>query len=229
MRPSAQRRQALGKLAALVLQQRSSHPLRLAIDGVDAAGKTCLADELAEILASKRPVVRASLDNFHRLREKRYRRGRLSPLGYYQDSFDYPALIESLLLPLGPGGDRRYRLAVFDYRLDTRVESERLEANNESILVFDGIFLLRPELRQYWDYSIFVQVDFPTALERAAQRESLQAGSPADQEDTRQLMGLYEERYIPAQKLYLEEAHPHRYANVVWDNCDLDRPVLIVR
>jgi uridine kinase len=33
-------------------------------------------------------------------------------------------------------------------------------ADADAILLFDGIFLHRPELRPYWDFSIFLAVNF---------------------------------------------------------------------
>src|SRR5262245_28892710 len=81
---------------------------RVAIDGPDAAGKTTLADELAELLAARGTVtVRASIDGFHRPRQERLAAGELSPRGYLEYSFDLAALRRDLLEPLGPGGSRR--------------------------------------------------------------------------------------------------------------------------
>lgn len=100
-----------------------SHPARVAIDGVDAAAKTALADELAGPLGARgRRVIRASIDGFHNPCAVRYRRGPDSPGGYYLDSFDHDALRASLLDPLGSGGDLRYRTATFDYRTESRAE-----------------------------------------------------------------------------------------------------------
>src|SRR5919198_4461184 len=105
-------RAAVIPLADRVEAVRRPHPVRVAIDGVDAAGKTTLADELAADLRRRgREVVRASMDDVHRPRAERYRRGELSPDGYYHDSFDYDALRETML---GPGrvheeAERRYR------------------------------------------------------------------------------------------------------------------------
>ena len=80
------------------------HPVRVAIDGVDGAGKTTLANELAGPVRSlNREVIRASVDGFHNPRSIRYRLGRHSPKGYFTDSFNYAALKADLLLPLGPG------------------------------------------------------------------------------------------------------------------------------
>ena len=64
-------------------------PARVAVDGVDAAGKTTLADELAALVPG---AGRLSADDFLRPPADRYRRGRDSPEGYYLDSFDHARL-----------------------------------------------------------------------------------------------------------------------------------------
>ena len=136
------------------------HPIRVAIDGIDGAGKTSMADELVEPLtALGRPVIRASVDGFHRPRAERYRRGEASPEGYYRDSFDNAALTSALLEPLGPAGDRRFRTAIFDYRSEGPVSQRVRTADRRAVLLFDGVFLLRPELVRSWDFTIFVKTD----------------------------------------------------------------------
>jgi len=73
-------------------------PARVAIDGVDAAGKTTLARELAALLPG---AIRISADDFLRPPAERYRRGRDSPEGYYLDSFDHAALRSAVLAQEG--------------------------------------------------------------------------------------------------------------------------------
>ena len=54
------RRDVLGQLAQRILSVHCSHPVRVAIDGIDAAGKTTLADDLVSpIEAQGRPKQRA--------------------------------------------------------------------------------------------------------------------------------------------------------------------------
>jgi uridine kinase len=65
----------LDRLVGRIDARRPPHPLRVALDGPDAAGKTSLADELADRLAQRRHVIRASADDFQRPRAERYRRG----------------------------------------------------------------------------------------------------------------------------------------------------------
>jgi uridine kinase len=164
--------QVLECLASRVSAIRLAHPTRVAIDGIDASGKTHLAKELAELLVAQgRKVITASLDGFHHPRQIRYRLGSLSPEGYYQDSFDYDALLSELLLPLGPGGNRRCRTRIHDIQTESPVQERYMQVPADAILLVDGIFLLRPELIDIWDFRIFVNIDFDTSLQRAMQRD----------------------------------------------------------
>lgn len=216
-----ERGELLELLAGLLLEREPPHPLRVAIDGPDGAGKTTLGDELAAVLAGKRPVIRAGIDGFHNPRADRLRRGAGSPEGYFLDSFDYEALRTLLLEPLGPGGSRRYRRACFDYRLDEKVELPEEEASPDAILLFDGVFLLRPELRPFWDFSLFVQADFDEIVRRAEARDSeLMGGVEAVRE-------RYRLRYIPGQELYFSRCAPQENAEVVIDNTDASDPKLV--
>jgi uridine kinase len=216
-----ERSRCLEVLAELVLQLRRPHPIRVAIDGPDAAGKTILADELAPLLErSGRPVIRASIDDFHRPQAERLARGAESPEGYFHDSFDYPALRAALLDPLGPGGDRQYRRRVFDFGADEPVAAPVEVAPSNAVLVFDGVFLQRDELIDLWDFSAFVSAPFAETQRRAAVRDAVLFGS----ED--KTLHRYRVRYVPGQQLYFGQVHPLEKADVVIDNEDPDRPQL---
>jgi uridine kinase len=78
------------------------------------------------------------------------------------------------------------------------------------------MFLHRPELREYWDFSIFVDVDFEISIPRGAAR-GVGYGSPNPD-------ALSNRRYIEGQKLYFMECRPHEYASIVVDNNDLSSP-----
>jgi uridine kinase len=213
--------QLLDELAHRIVRIERPHPIRVAIDGVDAAGKTTLAEDLVTPLqACGRPVIRASIDGFHHPAHRRYQRGPASPEGYYRDSFNYQALIESLLAPLGLGGSRGYRAAVFDFCLDAAVQVPLCVAESNAVLLFNGVFLLRPELRSYWEFIIFVETAFEVTLVRAQQRDLALFGAVAE------VTKRYEQRYMPGQRLYLEECQPKERATVVVENNDPWHPVL---
>jgi len=216
------RQQVIHKLAQSILSFKREVPLRVGIDGVDAAGKTSLANELAEELTKLgQPVLRASIDGFHNPKGIRRQRGSLSPEGYYYDSFNYNLLTTHLLQPLEPPGNRRIRLSAFDFKTEQKTTSEEITASNEQILIFEGVFLFRPELIRYWDVKIFVEINFQTSLNRALERDLYLFGSKEEIEKR------YNERYIPGQKIYFEAEHPQEKADIVIDNNDFMKPVII--
>ena len=215
------RRELIEALAARIAAIRRSHPVRVAVDGVDASGKTTLADELApSIEALGRQVIRASVDGFHNPTAIRRRRGPTSPEGYYLDSFNHHDLIRSLLQPLGPGGSLMFRRAVFDFRSDEPVETPQERAQDDAVLIFDGVFLLRPELRELFDFSIFLRVDLKIALDRAEARDLPLFGT------AEAVRRRYQTRYFPGQQLYLEQVRPELLASVVINNNDPMRPIV---
>src|SRR3569623_1501611 len=110
----------LGRLAEAVGSVTVAHPVRVAIDGPPAAGKTTLADELAVVLrAQGRDVIRATIDDFLFTRALRYPRGEYLSEGCYFDTHVFDALNRVLLDPLVPGGDRHFQHAVYDRTADT--------------------------------------------------------------------------------------------------------------
>jgi uridine kinase len=221
----ARRRSAvIDELARRIAAEVRPHPLRVALDGRSAAGKTTLADELAgPIKRLGRPVIRASVDGFLRPAAERRRRGSLSPEGYYLDTVDYPAVHAALLDPLGPGGSRRYRARFFDLASERPfAEPERI-APEDAVLLVDGVFLLRPELDHAWDYRVFVEVDEEHTLARGAARDAARFGSVRAAEER------YRRRYLPGERLYVGAVGPQERAEAVLDNRDPASPRLAFR
>jgi uridine kinase len=213
------RGELLDGLVEVIESVSAGHPLRVAVDGPPAAGKTTLADELAVLLGSRgREVIRASIESFLWPRARRYRRGELSPEGCYEDSFDYDGLRRVLLDPLGPDGDRRYRRAVYDKLTDTAVSPPVATARADAVLLFDGVFLVRPELVDLWELRIFVSTGFEQTLARARIRDRELYGS-AEEVERR-----FRERYLPSQEFYSATVRPTDHADIVVQNDDPERP-----
>jgi len=212
------RRAVLDHVAKSVLALSADGVVRVAIDGIDGAGKTTFADELRDALGpSGRPLIRASVDRFHNPRAVRYRLGKGSPDGFYRDSYDYQTLKSVLLDPLSPGGNGCFRRAVFDVDSDAAVESPQEPAPQKAILLFDGIFLHRPEVRDYWDFSVFLRVEWPRNHHLRKLRES----GPVDPHEARF------HRYHEGQNIYFRECEPWTRADVVIDNHDLAAPFIV--
>jgi len=210
-------------LAETVLSIELAHPTRVGIDGPSAAGKTTLADELATALRrTGREVLGASIDDFHRPGHKfRSERDEWTPRSYYDESYDYAALRDLLLNPLGPHGTRRCRTALFDSYHDAWLPEEWHAVGATCVLIVDGAFLQRPELRTGWDYLIWLDIDAESMVARARQRDVAWVGS----EEV--VVDRYRRRMIPSHALYDELAQPRERANTVIDTRDLGAPRIV--
>lgn len=206
------RDELLGRLAGAVRSIVLGHPTRVAVDGPPAAGKTTLADELAGVLRDQgRAVIRATIDDFVFPRAQRYPRGEYSAEGCYFDAHDHDALTQVLLDPLGPDGDRRFQPAVYDHIADSVLSPPVMTAPVNAVLVFDGVFLMRPELIDRWDLRIFVSTAFDTTVDRAVIRE----GRRAARGDVER---RWRERYIPSQQHYFATVRPTDHVDIVVHN-----------
>ena len=191
-------------------------PALVAVDGVDGAGKTVLADDLAVVLRVRGVrVVRVGIDGFHRPRRERYARGRSSPEGYFLDSFDLDAFGRCVLEPVGRGAGE-VRTAVFDHRSDRPVAGDRHEVAGSVVLV-DGVFLQRDELADAWDLAVFLRTGFEASYARMSVRD----GCPPDPADPSN------RRYLEGQLLYLRTCRPEERADVVLDVTDVRAPVVV--
>jgi uridine kinase len=214
----------LSQLAEMISSLKFSRPVRVAIDGRTASGKTTFANELAaQIARGGRAVIRTSIDGFHMPKATRYARGRYSAEGYYFDARDLAAIRALLLDPLGPGGDRQYRTASFDLENDTALKQEPLSAAAESILIVDGTFLQRPELVTGWDVTVFLDTSEDVSERRGVDRDAERLGGL---QAARQ---LYAQRYRPAFDLYERKCQPRSIADVIVDNNEFDRPHMSLR
>lgn len=210
----------LSHLAAAVAARNPERIVRVAIDGVDGAGKTTLADALAPLVTAQgRPTIRASVDDFHHPRAVRYARGRYSPDGFYLDSYDYDAFRELLLDPLSPGGSGQYAARHFDHRTDAPFRLERQQAEPAAALIVDGVFLHRPQLESYWDLSVWLKVAAEISVPRGAQRGP-GFGSPDPEAPANR-------RYVESQKIYFVKCTPEQRADIVVDYNDLREPRIL--
>ncbi len=214
----------LRELRADVRQHNRGGRIILGVDGIDGAGKTRFADAFADVFAEEGDAVfRASIDDFQRPRAERLARGRTSPEGYYRDSFDYSAFRRTLIEPFRDGsqtsGATGFQLSAFDVARDAPAEAQWTTGPKDAVLIVDGVFLHRPELRGLWNWSAWLGVPADIAFARMALRD----GSDPDPRAPENA------RYLGGQEIYLREARPAEAASVIVDNADLDHPVRVYR
>jgi uridine kinase len=211
----------LGQVADYLVGRHIGHPLRVAVDGITASGKSFLAFELAEAIRKRgRTVITISGDDFHHQSAIRYRQGRHNANGYYEDAYDLTSLARLALAPLGPGGDLRYRARHHDLATDQVLHDAPRTAPADAVVLVDGTFLLKPELAGCWDEFIFVDTSFGEARLRGSLRDTALFGGLGRSQHA------FDSRYHPASQRYLREFRPQDRATVVIENDDLARPRL---
>ena len=179
----------------------------IAVDGFDGSGKAQFADELAERLGrGSHAVFRASIDRFHLPRAERYANGD-SADAFYNSSFDYELFRRVLIEPFKLGGSAGFVTEAYDVARDAPIMMQWQTAPQDATLIVDGAFLIRPELRGLWNYSIWLDTDEVVASGR------LRAEG-----------GQLSARYPGAQELYLAEANPRARATAIVDNTIADAP-----
>ena len=210
--------ETLGRSAALAwlvarIRQRTGRTM-VAIDGVDGAGKTTFADELAtELTDSGLTVIRISFDDFLNPAEIRHRRGRTSPDGFVADTYDYERFIDDVLDPLGCEGCGRYRAKSYDFASETPLNPPWQVAPDNAVVIVDGMFLhhdrLRDERRSLHEASGRRELDLPREDLPGGQLRHREEGIIGLSEPCRQVPGRQGAALVIEQREHVEVAWAH--------------------
>lgn len=180
-------------LASLVADRDPGHPLRVAIDGADAADPGALADSLTDPLRLRgRAPIRVSTRYFWRPASVRLEYGHEDADAYYTDWLDAAALRRELLDRLGPGGDRRYLPTLWDPATDRATRAGYAQAPANAVLLLDGPLLLGQGLPL--DLTVHMRLSTPALRRRTDPRQQWT---------------------IPALDRYEREVGPQQLADVV--------------
>jgi len=148
--------------AAEWLSERPEEVRVVAVDGQSAAGKSTFADALADRTSAA--VVRG--DDFYRVMDE-HARARLSPREGIYRYYDWPRMRDEALLPLRAG-----RAAVYlPYDWDSGLfGNQRVLVRPAAVVVVDGLFVSRPELRSLVDLAILVEAPADVRVRRQLAR-----------------------------------------------------------
>jgi uridine kinase len=101
------------------------------------------------------------------------------------------------------------------------VNIEPVCITDDTILITDGAYLFKPIYRDHWDLKIYLKTDFDTALDRGIKRDAELLGG------YRSAIDKYKNRYHAASKIYNDENTPEIQADIIIDNTDFYKPVVI--
>ena len=169
----------LPSLIALLNQHLSLHsPLVVAIDGRCGGGKTTLAS----ILQQQFGGVVISADDFFLRPEQRTPERFAEPGG----NMDRERLLEEVLLPLS----RKEAVAYRPFDCSTLSLGETVTVKVAPLTIIEGSYSCHPDLWDYYDLHIFVDVDPDEQIIRITRREGAEKAK------------MFKTRWIPLEERY---------------------------
>jgi uridine kinase len=180
------------------------HALLVAISGIDGSGKGFVAKRLGDQLrAIGARVATINIDGWLNLPSVRF--ARTNPAEhFYGHAIRFEELFGDVVLPLKR--DRSLR-TVTRFVEETAVDyrPQLWQFDDVDIILLEGIYLLRADLRRHYDASIWIDCSFETALDRAIARRQ-EGLSEAD------TIRAYETTYFPAQRIHFDRDAPRAAA-----------------
>lgn len=204
------------KKRILSIRERKHKPIRIAINGIEGTGKTVFAAKLTAFLnAENRNAIHVSIDGFHFNKKVRYKQGRDSAKGYYEDAYDEFAFVESVLKS-SQAEYPNYIKATHDLATDEYLSLTPIALENDAVLITDGAYLFKPNFRNHWDLKIYLKTSFAIAMKRGVERDKNSLGG------TDLTKEKFKKRYHKSSRIYLNENEPEKIADIIIDNSDFN-------
>lgn len=169
------------------------------ISGIDGSGKSSLSSQLEQAVASNDiPVAVINLDALLQPRPIRHKQ-RDQIQGYFEDNFDYKNLFYKTIEPAVAKVIFGTHYLILDFYTDL-ITKRHLAFNGPDIIIVEGIFLFRRELRDWFHLKIWINISFETAMMRILKRSREQRYG-----DTNAIRARYEIRFFLAQRLFARD------------------------
>lgn len=175
------------------LPRRHNGPLIVAVSGFGGSGKSTLAALLKEQLKTA-AVIPADDFIMYRAKER----------SADWSSYDRLRLQKQVLEPARRGQTIRYQM--YDWQHD-RLGQWRTVPKAEYLIV-EGLSILHPDLRKYYDFSIWVDCPLEVATQRGIERDR-RAGNDHDD--------LWLKIWMPNERDFFEKYKPAEAANIVYN------------
>jgi uridine kinase len=205
----------------IALQSYKKEVLRVAINGIEGSGKTTFCKAFAEFLNSQNiKTIHISIDEFHHPRKIRFRQGRDSAKGYYEDAYNEDFFVDNVL----KSSQQNHPTIIAKYHdLETdKILSENpIEISKNTIILTDGAYLFKDIYVDHWDLKIYLKVDFEIAMKRGIERDKESLGGVEN------ATLKYENRYHQASRMYMEEFDPISKADIAIDNNNFEDLIIL--
>ncbi len=194
-------------------EKRKNRPLFIGFTGHSFTGKTTLAGALADHLRSLSIKVQpVDMTNFYR--KKSDREGSSNPASnYFRSFFDYGYMVRELIDPCH-GFPVRKKLRHLEPKTDRYTIEKTYEIDCDTVVIVDGPFLNRVEIRDYFDYLVFLRMSFADIYNRLLEYRKTSEGDEACE--------FYRAHRFPAEGGFTALNPPELYANVTILTQDFD-------
>lgn len=190
----------IGEIKEEYKKHKLDRPFIVAIDGLGGAGKTTLVDQLEFELNN---VVAIHIDDHIVDTRLRYNTGHDEWFEYYQLQWNTILLRENLFEKLHQNA-KELCLSFYDKEKDiSTIRTINLPLN--SIVIIEGIFLLREEWKAYYDYIIYLDCPTEVRYERVLLRDTYIG-------DFEERLRKYQNRYWLAEEYYIKKQNPFKNA-----------------
>ena len=201
-------------VAEAILNKRTSvlpaESVLAAVSGIDGCGKGYVTARLvAELQKSGVHAAGINVDGWLNLPSRRFNAARPAE-HFYQHAIRFEEMFEQLIVPLKR--HRSIRVGM-DFAEETAETYRRhtFDFKEVDVIVLEAIYLLKRAFLHHYDWTMWVECSFETALERALQRG--QEGLPPEE-----TIRAYQTTYFPAQEIHFRVDEPQAAASVVWVN-----------
>lgn len=176
--------------------ERKQSTLLVAIDGCGASGKSTFAKNLKELKPSIDVV---SMDDFYLPSNKRFSGNPiLKPIGA---DFNWKRLRDQVLEPLANNKNAKYQR--YDWITDSLAEWH--EISTDGIVIIEGVYSIRKELSDYYDFKIWIDCPRDIRLLRGIER------------DGEESLETWEHNWMIAEDIYMNEEKPYDSADLIID------------
>ena len=171
---------------------KNKEPVLVAIDGVGGSGKTTLAQQLHTRLKNSTII---QLDDFYSPKLKQV---------------DIERLKNQVLIPLYSHEEAKYQ--IYEWKTDSYSSGHTLLP--KGLIIFEGVFSLDKEIRNFYDYKIWIDYPADLGFKRGVNRDIKRDG--IDNSDK------WKNIWMPLEEQYRNQQHPEKYADYSIDGTKLE-------
>jgi uridine kinase len=190
----------------------SNRAVLVGISGIDGSGKGFVTARLTKVLLPRSlNVAVISADDWLNLPNVCF-----NPRNYaehfYEHAIRFDEMFRRLIIPLRDHREVDVPADCCDAKA-TVYRKHRYIFRNIDVILLEGIFLFKLGYLEHFDFKIWIECSFQTALRRAIARG--QEGLPPAETQR-----AFETIYFPAQRIHLDRDDPQRAADVILRNDD---------